>query len=205
MLDKITESYIDGNGNIVIQNADNSKITINVSDNNEVRKFLIQSQDKLSQLPTEILNQLKAHLDLEKEITIGANIYLTVIAAISDYGKNNVLWGVTITNLTKEIRYFNRPYFKVTPTLKLDEGLEHDTFLMFPNERIDFPVRLEYGQVVTLTFSIVPNAFAAFKESASPEAYIEVFCGTTVGELYSSNQYKLEKFVSEYMSIMKIK
>lgn len=203
MLNKINKSYIDGDGNVVIQNADHSEITVNLANNDEIRTFLIEFQQQLYQLPTEILNTLKQHLNLENQITVGANIYLTVIAAIAEYGGNDVMWGITITNLTKEIRYFNRPYFKVSPKFELEPGLEHDTFLIFHIEKIDFPVRLEYGQVISLSYKIVKKAFEMFEKNAIPDAYIEAFCGTTVGELYSSNEYKLERFVSDYKSIVK--
>jgi hypothetical protein len=87
---------------------------------------------KLSELPREILTELQKHNDLEKELKVGANIYLTVMGAFGNLGGNSVLWGLSITNLTKEHRYFNQPYFKVSPKFELEPGLEHDTFMMFP-------------------------------------------------------------------------
>jgi hypothetical protein len=205
MLNKINKSFIDGNGNVVIQNADNSTITVNLSDSDEIRTFLVEFQKQLNELPIEILNELKKHLNLETELKVGANLYLTVIAAIAEYGGNGVLWGITVTNLTKENRYFNQPYFKVSPKFELEPGLEHDTFMMFPKEKIQFPVKLEYGQVVSLSFDINANAFAMFKKNASENSYIQAFCGTTVGEIYSSNEYKLSKLVSDFESIMKVR
>lgn len=205
MLNKINKSFIDGDGNVVIQNADNSTITVNISDNEEIRTFLIEFQKQLAELPIEILNTLQKNLDLENEIKVGANYYLTVVAALSTMGNNGVMWGVTITNLTKQIRYFNQPYFKVSPKFELEPGLEHDTFMMFPIEKVSFPIRLEYGQVVSLTFEINPNAFSMFEKNAKPDAFIQAFGGTTVGEIYSSNEYKLDKLVSDYKSIMKVR
>lgn len=201
----INKSEIDGNGNIVIQDTDNSIITIDLSDNEQVRKFLINFQNKLSELPKEILLELQKHNKLETELKIGANIYLTVIAAISDIGHNSVLWGVTITNLTKEHRYFNQPYFKVSPKFKLEEGLEHDTFMLFPQEKIQFPVRLEYGQVLNLSFVVTPKQFELFEKNAIKETFMTAYCGTTVGELYNSNDYKLDKFVKDYQAIINVK
>ncbi|WP_396179352.1 hypothetical protein [Flavobacterium sp.] len=205
MLNKINKSFIDGDGNVVIQNADNSTITVNIGDNEQIRTFLIEFQKQLAELPIEILNTLQKNLDLENEIKVGANYYLTVIAALSTMGNNGVMWGITITNLTKEIRYFNQPYFKVSPKFELEPGLEHDTFMMFPIEKVTFPIRLEYGQVLSLTFEINPNAFAMFEKNATPDSFIQAFGGTTVGEIYSSNEYKLDKLVSDYKSIMKVR
>lgn len=205
MLDKKNNSHIDGNGNIVIQDLDNSTITINLANNEQIRKFLIDFQQRLSELPIDVLNELKKHNELETELKVGANIYLTVIGAFPEVGKNAVLWGITITNLTKEIRYFNQPYFKVSPIFELEEGLEHDTFMLFPKERIRFPFRLEYGQVLNISYQINPSQFALFEKNSTDEAFIQAFCGTTVGELYNSNEYQLRKFVREYQAILSVK
>lgn len=201
----LNKSHIDGHGNVVIQDADNSTITINLSDTEQVRKFFIDFQNKLSELPREILTELQKHNNLESEMKVGANIYLTVIAAFADFGNNAVLWGVTITNLTKENRYFNQPYFKVSPKFELEPGLEHDTFMMFPKEQLKFPVRLEYGEVLSLTFEVNPNQFALFQKNATDDASLTCYCGTTVGELYNSNEYKLDKFVRDYEAIKKVR
>lgn len=205
MLNNINDSYIDGNGNVVIQNADNSTITINLSDTEQIRKFLIDFQKQLSNLPIEVLNALEKHNDLEKQIIVDANIYLTVLAEIADYGRNSVLLGITIKNLTKENRYFNQPYFKVSPKFVLEHGLEHDTFMLFSRENINYPVKLEYGQVRNLSYDINPNIFQLFKNNATEESFLQAFCGTTVGELYSSNEYKLDKLVKDYIAITNVR
>ena len=201
----LNKSHIDGHGNVVIQDADNSTITINLADTEQVRKFFIDFQTKLSELPQEILTELQKHNNIETEMKVGANIYLTVIAAIPDFGNNAVLWGVTITNLTKEHRYFNQPYFKVSPKFELEPGLEHDTFMMFPKVQLQFPVRLEYGQVLNLTFEVNPNQFELFRNNATEDAFLTGYCGTTVGELYNSNDYKLDKFVKDYEAIKRVR
>lgn len=201
----LNKSYIDGHGNVVIQDADNTTITINLSDTEQVRKFFVDFQMKLSELPREILTELQKHNDLEKELKVGANIYLTVIAAFGQIGGNSVLWGLSITNLTKEHRYFNQPYFKVSPKFEFETGLEHDTFLMFPKEQFSFPVRLEYGQVLSMTFEVNSKQFELFKKNATEGAILTGYCGTTVGELYNSNDYKLYKFVEDYEAIKRVR
>ena len=54
----INKAEIDGNGNILIQDADNSEITINVNSPEEIRNFFIDFQDKLSEIPKQILEFL---------------------------------------------------------------------------------------------------------------------------------------------------
>ena len=46
----LNKSHIDGHGNVVIQDADSSTITINLSDTEQVRKFFIDFQNKLDEL-----------------------------------------------------------------------------------------------------------------------------------------------------------
>jgi hypothetical protein len=61
----ISKAEIDGNGNIVIQNADNSTITINKDNPEEIRKFFIDFQNKLSELPKQII--MKWYLKVKTE------------------------------------------------------------------------------------------------------------------------------------------
>lgn len=197
----INKSHIDGNGNVVIQDSDNSTITINLDNPNQIRKFFIDFQSQLSKLPKKILAELQKHNNLENELKVGANVYLTVMAGIAEYEVNSVMWGVTIKNLTKEHRYFNQPYFKFSPKFELEEGFKHNTFIMFAKEQIQFPVRLEYGQVLNLTFEVNHKQFELFRKNTSENAVLTVYCGTTVGELYNSNDYKLDKFVKDYEAI----
>lgn len=203
MLNKDNNAHIDGSGNIVIQDANNTTITINTSNKEEIRKFLIDFQQKLDKLPLDILNILMKNNVLDTELNIGANIYFSIYHLMSTTGEKGVSLGVTITNLSKEIRYFNQPYFKVSPAFKLEKGLEHDTFMMPLNEKITFPVRLEYGQVLNITYPIAPSQFSLFKNNAPEHGYMEVFCGTTVGELYNSNKQMLQKIVNIYQSTLK--
>src|SRR5690606_20547891 len=100
-------------------------------------------------------------------------------------------FGLTITNLTKEHRYFNQPFFKVTPKFEIKEGLEHDTFVMIPENNNEFPVRLEYGQPAYYDYEIKDGAYEMYKKllEKDEDASIQAFSNTTVGELYESNKF----------------
>lgn len=189
-------AHVDGNGNIIIQGVDGATITINPQDTDELRNLIIDFGTKLNDLPKDILEMIKDNQDIKSEATKGANLYLTVIAELHPYAQHRRLkFGLTITNLTKEHRYFNQPFFKVTPKFEISEGVEHDTFVMIPEHDNNFPVRLEYGQVVSYNYEIKDGAYEMYKKMLDKDkgANIQAFTNTTVGELYESNQFSIEK------------
>jgi len=189
-------AHIDGNGNIIIQGVDGATITINPQNTDELRNLIIDFGTKLNDLPKDILEMIKNNQDIKSEATKGANLYLTVMAELHTHAQHRRLkFGLTITNLTKEHRYFNQPFFKVTPKFEISEGVEHDTFVMIPENDNNFPVRLEYGQVVSYNYEIKDGAYEMYKKMLDKDekANIQAFTNTTVGELYESNQFSIEK------------
>lgn len=205
MLDNKNDATIDGDGNIVIQNVSGSTITINPNNSDELQSFLIDFSKKLSELPLEITKIIEEKSKgMDKEFEKGANLYLTILGEFSDMKGVGVSFGTTITNLTREIRYFNQPYFKVFPKFKLDKGIEHDTFFMKQRDhsQVQYPYRLEFGQTVDSGYPIIQGGYEMFLENMSDEAYIQAFVTTTVGEIYSSRKYMIIKLISEYQSII---
>lgn len=206
MFGKKTDAHIDGEGNIVIQDVSNSTITINPDNSEEIKKFLIEFSQRIAELPLEIISILEEKSkEIERDASEGANLHLAVmLEAQEGIGVRGLSFGVTITNLNKEIRYFNQPYFKVSPMFQLEEGLEHDTFLMMQRQGLEvtYPCRLEYGQPIQSLFPVNANAFQVFEQNNSEEAFIQAFVTTTLGELYSSNKYLISKFVEDNQSIM---
>lgn len=61
MFNNKREASLDGNGNIVIQNSDNSSITVNLEDSVGIRKLLVDLQHDISNLPLKIIQELMAH------------------------------------------------------------------------------------------------------------------------------------------------
>lgn len=194
--DMENKTYIDGNGNIVIQGIDGATITINPDNSNEIRQLIIDFGSKLTDLPSEILKMIENKQDLNSDVKTGANLYLTVMAELYEHpGHRQLKFGLTITNLTKEIRYFNQPFFKVFPKFEIKEGVEHDTFVMIPENDNKFPKRLEYGEPTYLNYEIKQGAYDMFQKllDKDPEAYIQAFDNTTVGELYESNKFSIQE------------
>jgi len=207
MLDKHIEAEVQGNGNITIQGVEGSTITINPSNTKEVTEFLTKFEDIISSLPTKILNMLKTdESSFEKDVN-GVKIHLSMGLVIPELApeKRDATFKVYVTNLEKIHRYCNQPYFKLSKAVEFSEGTKpHDTFMLFQNDYSDvkFPKRLEFGEQCVADFQIVKNQFKFYKQLDDEESYIQAFCTTTLGELYSSNKYIVSKFIKDYDGFM---
>jgi len=189
---------IDGNGNIVIHEVDGSNIVINPDNSAELRKLIIDFGTELKKLPIEVLNMIEKKQDINSEVVGGANIYLTTTAVLHQIREyREIRFGLTITNLTKENRYFNQPTFQVSPKFDLKDGIEHDTFVMIPEGNVNFPIKLEYGEPKSLSYQLMPGFIDMCRELLEKDknAYIQAFVSTTVGELYESKKLTMKKLM----------
>ena len=116
-----------GDNNIVIQKVDGSTITINTENAEEVRKALIELQTIVTELPDNIVRKLMENNNSAVP-TVGANIYLGLDLLIAGIGIMGVSLSVQITNLTKEIRFYNKPFFKVSTPLELSSTLNEPSY-----------------------------------------------------------------------------
>ena len=191
-----TEAKIDGNGNIVIQRAEGSTITINPSIPDEVRKALIDHQSLIAELPNKILQILMDNNAKEPPV-IGANIYLGLNLMAGTYGIAGISISVQITNLTKEIRFYNRPFFKVSTPIEKNLN----TFVMtnVVGDPIEFPRRMEYGEVLSENYQLVQGNIEMFQVllSKDSEATLTAYVTTTLGELYKSEPYYIKDIVKQ--------
>lgn len=187
---------IDGNGNIVIQKVEGSTITINPSVPEEVRKALIDHQSLISELPDKIISMLMENNTSEPPV-VGANVYLGLNLLIEDFGISGVTISVQITNLTKEIRFYNKPFFKVS--IPLDKGA--DSFMMTNviGGMINFPIKMEYGEVLTENYQLVVGNIQMFQEmlSKDSDATLTAYVSTTLGEVYKSEPYQIRNIVKQ--------
>lgn len=112
-------------------------------------------------------------------------------------------WGfsITITNLTKEHRYFNQPSFNLSIPYKGADSFVLTTPL---GDVPQFPVRLEYGQPLTVHYSIGAGQIHFFQEilNQNSDASLAVISSTTVGEIYRSNEHTIEHILSSYAQIV---
>lgn len=196
----INKAEIDGNGNVVIQEADNSVITINMNSPEEIRNFFIDFQASLSQIPKQILELMESKNSNDIEVDKGANVYLSLNLLFGTGGLSGISgisFGVTITNLTKENRFFNAPFFKLSRPF---EG-KVDTFAMTDTMyHIVFPKKLEYGEVVSENYQIRPQSRDIYDKlnAQDANATIQVIVSTTIGEIYKSNEYRVSQLLENF-------
>lgn len=187
---------VDIDGNIVIQKAVGSTITINPAVPEDVRKALIEHQALLSQLPDKIVQMLMEN-NAEEPPVIGAIVYLGLSLLASDYGVAGISMSVQITNLTREIRFYNKPFFKVSTPF--DKGA--DTFMMtnVVGNAVHFPRKMEYGEVISENYQLVQRNIQMFQEllAKDPDVTLTAYVGTTLGEVYKSEPYIVRDIVKQ--------
>ena len=186
---------IDGNGNIVIQKAEGSTITINPAIPEEVRKALIDHQSLISELPNKFLKILMDN-NAKAPPVIGANVYLG-LNFLANGGIMGISISVQITNLTKDIRFYNKPFLKVSVPIHMGA----DTFVMtnIIGEQIKFPRKMEYGEVISEGYLLVPNNILLFEEllAKDTDATLTAYVSTTLGEVYKSDPYPIRDIVEK--------
>ena len=191
------KAIIDGNGNITIQDADNSEITINMDNSEEIRRFFIDYQQKLNTLPNKIIELMLEKNTNDVKLDLDANVYLSLNFLLAPGSVEGISFGVIITNLTKENRFFNAPFFKFS--VSFEENI--DAFSLTDTiHNIAFPKRLEYGEVVSEEYLIRPNSKKVFEKAIAldPDATIVAITSTTIGEIYKSNEYKISQLLENF-------
>ena len=165
MLDKeeIISAHIEGDGNIVIQNSDNTIITIDTKNIIELRKLISNLQEQLNKINPEILQVMQQKIKdagVENLPMIDANIYFS-IGIFTDGVTRGIGFSITITNLTKEHRYFAQPSFNLSHSYK---GADSFCLTSSIGKNVEFPVRLEYGQPITIHYTIGPGQISFFRD-----------------------------------------
>lgn len=205
MLNKedIVNAQVTGDGNIVVQNSDNTTITIDTNNIVELRKQISNLQDGLSKLNPEILQVMQQKVKeagIDNLPVVDANIYFG-IDIILDGISRGMGFAITITNLTKEHRYFRQPSFNLSHPYK-----GGDSFILTTSigKGVEFPIRLEYGQPVTVRYNIGAGQIAFFQEvmKNNKDTALAVVSSTTVGEIYRSNELTIKQILSSYSRII---
>ena len=201
--EKIVSAQVTGDGNIVIQNSDNTTITIDTKNIVELRKQITNLQDQLNILSPQILQFMQKNVKdagTNNLPSVDANIYFSI-----DFLTNGVSRGmgfsITITNLTKEHRYFTQPSFNLSRPF---QGADSFVLTSLIGKDPQFPIRLEYGQPVTVHYTIGQGQIDFFREvmSMNEDASIAVVSYTTVGEIYRSNEHTIKEILSSYAKII---
>ena len=204
MLDKkIISAQVTGDGNIVVQNSDNTTVTIDTNNIVELRKQISNLQEQLNKLSPKILQVMQQKINdagINKLPMVDANIYFD-IGIFMDGISRRMGFSITITNLTKEHRYFSQPSFNLNHRYK---GANSFILTTSIGKEVEFPIRLEYGQPVTVHYTIEDAQISFLREvlSQNEDASIAVVSSTTVGEIYRSNEHYIKYILSSYAQIV---
>jgi hypothetical protein len=151
--------------------------------------------------PEQLANAILSKLGKEPSVPIvekmqpnEGKIYLASNVLISEFqGVIGASLGVTITNINKEHRYFNEPYFQLSEPF--DKGA--DTFYLVDKLRpATFPAKLEFGEVVTVDYKLEPRSIEFMWNKLSKDATVQAIVTTTIGERFKSNLVKVESVIS---------
>jgi hypothetical protein len=127
-------------------------------------------------------------------------VYLSVNMLFSEFqGLFGLAIGVQITNVIKEHRYFNEPFFRLT---KPFENKSDSLYFFEKVQEVRFPNKLEYGAVVSVNYNIKPLSLDKIWSKLPPDTEIYAIVTTTVGEKYTSNKVKVEEVVKGLSEIV---
>jgi len=120
-----------------------------------------------------------------------ASIYLALNALLSDKGfETGRSFSVYITNLNKEYRYFNEPVFVLSKPFNGTNAF----YLRDKINQINFPIKLEYGEVTCVSYLIQPQSLHLW-EQLERDTTVIVKVTTTIGESFDSNIIEVSKII----------
>ena len=157
--------------------------------------------------PSEFAQKILLKLGKEINIPIAkkqqdetGKISLSSKILFSEYlGPYAAALGVNITNLLKEHRYFNEPQFILSKPFK---GSRADSFYLTKKLRdVNFPVKLEYGESISVDYEININSYDMLWSNLEPDTMIQAIVYTTLGEECKSNLIEASKLSEALKSI----
>lgn len=163
--------------------------------------------DKLQVVIDSIANEKPIPATLQKKPSLAeveqqpvANVYLGQNILFETYwGKptgqiDGVGIGVTVTSTSKENRFFNQPFFKLSIPFEGDA----DTFtLMDMITPVRFPAKLEYGERMSVTYKLAIGTIELFEKVLEKDtsATIKAIVTTSFGEYSTSEPCQLSELV----------
>lgn len=163
-------------------------------------------EDKLQIIADSILNEKPLPKIFAKEAkpvatTKVAEVYLSQDLLLPTYygvpsGKiEGISFSVTVTNHSKEGRYYNEPSFKLSVPIEGDA----DAFRMLNviSTPLNYPVKLEYGQQFKVSYKLMAVNMGMFSRLLTKDinATIRAYVYTTLNEVIESNSIPLTKVV----------
>lgn len=147
-----------------------------------------------------------AEVKMVKEVSSIAKLYFNVNILFETMFGNptgkieGIAFGVRLTNLSKEIRYYNRPFFRLSHSIDGGDSFE---MLSAITTEPSYPVTLNYGQVVDVAYKLMPGMVDVFSKLIQEEPSVTIMAcvRTTVGEEIKAEPYKLADLVKDFKYI----
>ena len=118
-------------------------------------------------------------------------------------GKRGLQIRVTVTNSSKEHRYFQEPFFKMSRPF---EGNADAFSILTVVDTNNYPVKLEYGQQFTASYRVDSKIAKVFMRllSEDPSLSIKAVVNTTLGEVIESESFALERMKGDLEELSQI-
>ena len=164
---------------------------------------IIDSLHNEKELPTILQASKIAVVQPQQPIAsvyLGVNIMLHTQFGVPTGQIAGVAFGVTVTNLSNETKYFNSPYFKLSIPI---EGDVDSCQMLNTVQRIDFPYRLEKGQQFSISYKLVPGNVEMFSQLLSRDSSVtlKAIVTTTLKESIESEAYSISNLVKDFKYI----
>ena len=122
----------------------------------------------------------------ESNVTLGLNILMETVWGRLTGRVEGVGLTISITNRCKEPRFFFEPHFEFSENVFYDKNAFIPT-THWP-DRVVFPVRLEYGEIVSRTYILQKSAKQIFVDAynKNPKITFRACAQNTLGNVYYS-------------------
>ncbi len=155
--------------------------------------------------PEEIANKIIIKLGREASASVVEreqdNLGKAVIniGVIADTRTKDTILNPTLTfnyvNKVKDIRYYNQPVFKVQNS----QGEERSFLLIENYERISFPIQLQYGQPLNVSFKLTKKGIEHIADDLNAKLFAEIT--TTLGERIYTNEISISEILKDINEI----
>lgn len=187
----------------ILQGRNGDDLT-NDSEYKEKLQIIVDSILNEKPLP-KIFTQETKHVEIPKvaDVYFSQDLMVTTYYGVPSGNIEGISFRVTVTNHSKEGRYYYEPSFKLSVPIEGDA----DAFQMLNviSTRLNYPVKLEYGQQFTVSYKLMAVNMAMFGRLLKKDlnATIRAYVYTTLNEVIESNFIPLTKVVENSKYVIK--
>ena len=170
-----------------------------------VIKEMVEALQNERPLPSVLRSTTLKHGERKDTVAL---VYLSFYHVFETYnymysGKRGLQIRVTVTNSSKEHRYFQEPFFKMSRPF---DGNADAFSILTVIDTNSYPVKLEFGQQFTASYRVDSKIAKVFIRllSEDPSLSIKAVVNTTLGEVAESESFALERMKSDFGGLLQI-